>query len=167
MAIKVPPGQYPPFEVVHDQHHAGIIIITAAICLVISLVCLLIRVYVRFLLSSSFGSDDLILLGATVCLSMRCIYLAPALCWDRLRRVSHFASRYAVSLSQLSFSMPLREGLGRRSRCCIVKLFTKFKRYVLFVVSMFSVFLAQSVLDLGIVVDYVSSYCLPATSSTF
>jgi hypothetical protein len=67
MAIKVPSsGQYPPFEVIDSQHHAGIIIITAAICLVITLVCLLIRVYVRVLLSPTFGIDDWILLAATV-----------------------------------------------------------------------------------------------------
>jgi hypothetical protein len=67
MAIKVPPGQSPPFETIDDKHHAGIIIITGAICLMISLVCLLIRVYVRVFLSPPWGSDDIILLGATVC----------------------------------------------------------------------------------------------------
>jgi hypothetical protein len=66
MAIKVPPGQSPPFETIDDKHHAGIIIITAAICLMISLVCLLIRVYVRIFLSPPWGSDDIVLLGATV-----------------------------------------------------------------------------------------------------
>jgi hypothetical protein len=66
MAIKVPPGQSPPFETVDSDHHAGIIIIVSAICLVLSLVCLLIRVYVRFFLSPPFGIDDVILLGATV-----------------------------------------------------------------------------------------------------
>ncbi|OGM40511.1 hypothetical protein ABOM_010617 [Aspergillus bombycis] len=66
MAIKVPPGQSPPFETVDGDHHAGIIIIVSAICLVLSLVCLLIRLYVRFLLSPPFGIDDVILLGATV-----------------------------------------------------------------------------------------------------
>ncbi|CRL26708.1 DNA methylase, N-6 adenine-specific, conserved site [Penicillium camemberti] len=66
MAIKVPPGQSPPFETIDDKHHGGIIIITAAICLVISLVCLLIRVYVRIFLNPPWGSDDIILLGATI-----------------------------------------------------------------------------------------------------
>ncbi|KAJ5188148.1 hypothetical protein N7491_004473 [Penicillium cf. griseofulvum] len=66
MAIKVPAGQAPPFETVDDKHHAGIIIITAAICLMISLVCLLIRVYVRKFLSPPWGSDDIVLLGATI-----------------------------------------------------------------------------------------------------
>ncbi len=66
MAITVPPGQSPPFETIDEKHHAGIIIITAAICLVISLVSLLIRVYVRKFLSPPWGSDDIILLGATV-----------------------------------------------------------------------------------------------------
>ncbi|KAJ5382188.1 hypothetical protein N7517_000099 [Penicillium concentricum] len=66
MAIKVPTGQSPPFETVDDKHHAGIIIITAAVCLMISLVCLLIRVYVRKFLSPPWGSDDIVLLGATI-----------------------------------------------------------------------------------------------------
>ncbi|KAJ5831698.1 hypothetical protein N7474_000009 [Penicillium riverlandense] len=66
MAIKVPPGQSPPFETIDNKHHAGIIIITAAICLMISLVCLLIRVYVRIFLNPPWGSDDIILLGATI-----------------------------------------------------------------------------------------------------
>ncbi|OGE56390.1 hypothetical protein PENARI_c003G02958 [Penicillium arizonense] len=66
MAIKVPPGQSPPFETIDDKHHAGIIIITGAICLMISLVCLLIRVYVRVFLNPPWGSDDIILLGATI-----------------------------------------------------------------------------------------------------
>ncbi|KAB8235600.1 uncharacterized protein BDW43DRAFT_269239 [Aspergillus alliaceus] len=66
MAIKVPPGQSPPFETVDGDHHAGIIIIVSAICLVLSLVCLLIRLYVRFFLSPPFGIDDVILLGATL-----------------------------------------------------------------------------------------------------
>lgn len=66
MAIKVPPGQSPPFETIDNKHHGGIIIVTAAICLMISLVCLLIRVYVRIFLNPPWGSDDIILMGATV-----------------------------------------------------------------------------------------------------
>ena len=62
----VPPGQAPPFQVIDDQHQAGVIIITAAICLSISLVCLLIRLYVRLYLSPPFAYDDYVLLGATV-----------------------------------------------------------------------------------------------------
>ncbi|KAJ5158022.1 uncharacterized protein N7500_007673 [Penicillium coprophilum] len=66
MAIKVPAGQSPPFETIDDKHHAGIIIVTAAICLMISLVCLLIRAYVRKFLSPPWGSDDIVLFGATI-----------------------------------------------------------------------------------------------------
>ncbi|KAJ5787566.1 hypothetical protein N7457_002556 [Penicillium paradoxum] len=66
MAIKVPSDQSPPFETIDDKHHAGIIIITAAVCLMISLVCLLIRIYVRTYLCPPWGSDDIILLGATI-----------------------------------------------------------------------------------------------------
>ncbi|GFF23535.1 hypothetical protein IFM58399_00326 [Aspergillus lentulus] len=66
MGPYVPPGQSPPFQVVDDLHHGAWIIITAAFGLVVSLVCLLIRVYVRLALSPPFAYDDYVLLGATV-----------------------------------------------------------------------------------------------------
>lgn len=68
MGPYVPPGQSPPFQVVDDLHHGAWIIITAALGLVVSLVCLLIRLYVRLALSPPFAYDDYVLLGATVSL---------------------------------------------------------------------------------------------------
>ncbi|KAJ6171406.1 hypothetical protein N7470_000473 [Penicillium chermesinum] len=65
MGPYVPPGQSPPFEVVDDFHHGAWIIITAALGLVVSLACLLIRLYVRLMLIPPFARDDMILLGAT------------------------------------------------------------------------------------------------------
>ncbi|KAJ5653133.1 hypothetical protein N7490_000136 [Penicillium lividum] len=65
MGPYVPPGQSPPFEVVDDFHHGAWIIITAALGLVISLVCCLIRLYVRLLLMPPLARDDIVLLGAT------------------------------------------------------------------------------------------------------
>lgn len=62
----VPPGQSPPFEVVDDLHHGAWLIITAALGLVVSLVCFLIRLYVRLMLIPPFSRDDWVLLGATV-----------------------------------------------------------------------------------------------------
>lgn len=62
----VPPGQSPPFEVIDGDHRGGVIIIVAACALVVSLVAVLIRVYVRLLLSPPLGLDDIVLLGATV-----------------------------------------------------------------------------------------------------
>jgi hypothetical protein len=62
----VPPGQSPPFEVVDELHHAAWVIIIAALGLVISLVCFLIRLYVRLMLIPPFARDDWVLLGATV-----------------------------------------------------------------------------------------------------
>ncbi|KAJ5319277.1 uncharacterized protein N7506_011981, partial [Penicillium brevicompactum] len=64
-AMYVPPGQSPPFEVVDDLHHGAWVIITAALGLVVSLVCFLIRLYVRLLLIPPFARDDWVLLGAT------------------------------------------------------------------------------------------------------
>ncbi|KAJ6010652.1 hypothetical protein N7451_002064 [Penicillium sp. IBT 35674x] len=65
MGPYVPPGQSPPFEVVDDFHHGAWIIITVALGLVVSLVCLLIRLYVRLMLMPPFARDDIVLLGAT------------------------------------------------------------------------------------------------------
>ncbi|KAJ5928149.1 hypothetical protein N7466_007105, partial [Penicillium verhagenii] len=65
MGPYVPPGQSPPFEVVDDFHHGAWIIITAALGLVVSLVCCLIRLYVRLMLMPPFARDDVVLLGAT------------------------------------------------------------------------------------------------------
>lgn len=62
----VPPGQSPPFEVVDAEHHGAWVIITAAFGLSVSLVCLLIRLYVRLILNPPFSYDDFVLLGATV-----------------------------------------------------------------------------------------------------
>jgi hypothetical protein len=62
----VPPGQSPPFEVIDDTHRGGVIIIIAACTLVLSLVAVIIRAYVRLILSPPFGLDDLLLLGGTV-----------------------------------------------------------------------------------------------------
>ncbi|KAJ5129304.1 uncharacterized protein N7515_005343 [Penicillium bovifimosum] len=65
MGPYVPPGQSPPFEVVDEFHHGAWVIITAALGLVVTLVCLLIRLYVRLMLIPPFARDDWILLGAT------------------------------------------------------------------------------------------------------
>ncbi|CDM35486.1 hypothetical protein DTO013E5_8034 [Penicillium roqueforti] len=65
MGPYVPPGQSPPFEVVDDLHHGAWVIITAALGLVVSLACFLIRLYVRLMLIPPFARDDWILLGAT------------------------------------------------------------------------------------------------------
>ncbi|KAJ5686093.1 hypothetical protein N7536_008712 [Penicillium majusculum] len=65
MGPYVPPGQSPPFEVVDDLHHGAWLIITAALGLVVSLVCFLIRLYVRLMLIPPFARDDWVLLGAT------------------------------------------------------------------------------------------------------
>ncbi|CAG8038448.1 unnamed protein product [Penicillium nalgiovense] len=65
MGPYVPPGQSPPFEVVDDLHHGAWVIITAALGLVVSLVCFLIRLYVRLMLIPPFARDDWVLLGAT------------------------------------------------------------------------------------------------------
>ncbi|RAO68266.1 uncharacterized protein BHQ10_004278 [Talaromyces amestolkiae] len=64
--VVVPPGQSPPFEVVDDQHHGAWIIITTALGVAISLVCWLIRLYVRFALTSGFGIADWILAASSV-----------------------------------------------------------------------------------------------------
>ena len=67
--LLVPPGQHPPFEVIDDDHAGGALIIVGACALVISLVGVLIRLYVRLVLSPPFGVDDYVLLSATVSIS--------------------------------------------------------------------------------------------------
>ncbi|KAJ5669388.1 hypothetical protein N7462_010458 [Penicillium macrosclerotiorum] len=66
MGPYVPPGQSPPFEVVDEYHHGAWIIITVALGLVVSVVCFLIRLYVRLMLIPPFARDDFVLLGATI-----------------------------------------------------------------------------------------------------
>lgn len=66
MGPYVPPGQSPPFEVIDEYHRAAYIIITAALGLVVSSVCFLIRLYVRLYLIPPFARDDFVLLGATI-----------------------------------------------------------------------------------------------------
>ena len=66
MGVYIPPGYSPPFQVVDGSHHGAWIIITGALGLVVSLVSLLIRLYVRLVLSPPFAYDDFVLLGATV-----------------------------------------------------------------------------------------------------
>lgn len=87
----MPPGHSPPFEVVDELHHGAWLIITAALGLVISLVCFLIRLYVRLMLIPPFARDDWVLLGATVSFEglrlhpwfdgLRCGSDADFLCW--------------------------------------------------------------------------------------
>ncbi|KGO47675.1 hypothetical protein PEX2_097600 [Penicillium expansum] len=77
MGPYVPPGQSPPFEVVDDLHHGAWLIITAALGLVVSLVCFLIRLYVRLMLIPPFARDDWVLLGATLdIIALIIIYLS-------------------------------------------------------------------------------------------
>lgn len=77
MGPYVRPGQSPPFQVVDDLHHGAWIVITAAFGLVVSLVCLLIRVYVRLALSPPFAYDDYVLLGATVSFGTNLLRVKP------------------------------------------------------------------------------------------
>lgn len=56
----------PPLLIVDDTHHGAWVAIAAAFGLTLTLVCLLIRLYVRIAVSPPFGIDDLVLLFATV-----------------------------------------------------------------------------------------------------
>lgn len=63
----------PPLLIVDDTHHGAWVAIAAGYGLTLTLVCLLIRVYVRVLISPPFGIDDLVLLGATVSRYYTCL----------------------------------------------------------------------------------------------
>ncbi|GKZ28886.1 hypothetical protein AbraIFM66950_001510 [Aspergillus brasiliensis] len=54
-----------PLVVIDESHHAGIVIVVGTLALVMTLICLAIRVYVRTILSPGFGRDDYLLFVAT------------------------------------------------------------------------------------------------------
>ncbi|PWY92693.1 hypothetical protein BO70DRAFT_392081 [Aspergillus heteromorphus CBS 117.55] len=54
-----------PLVVIDASHHAGIVIVVGTLALIMSLICLAIRVYVRTLLSPGFGRDDYLFFVAT------------------------------------------------------------------------------------------------------
>ncbi|OOF90020.1 hypothetical protein ASPCADRAFT_31672, partial [Aspergillus carbonarius ITEM 5010] len=54
-----------PLVVIDESHHAGIVIVVGTLALIMALICLVIRVYVRTLLSPGFGRDDHLLFVAT------------------------------------------------------------------------------------------------------
>ncbi|EED24129.1 conserved hypothetical protein [Talaromyces stipitatus ATCC 10500] len=76
--VVVPPGQSPPFEVVDDQHHGAWIIIATALGVAITLVCWLIRLYVRFVLTSTFGIADWILAASSAMALIQSIIILAA-----------------------------------------------------------------------------------------
>lgn len=55
-----------PLVVINESHHAGIVIVVGTLALIMTLICLAIRVYVRTILSPGFGRDDYLLFVATV-----------------------------------------------------------------------------------------------------
>ncbi|PYI07823.1 hypothetical protein BO78DRAFT_385747 [Aspergillus sclerotiicarbonarius CBS 121057] len=59
-----------PLVVIDESHHAGIVIVVGTLALIMTLICLVIRVYVRTLLSPGFGRDDHLLFVATTSLVM-------------------------------------------------------------------------------------------------
>ena len=64
----VPSGQASPVEVTNATHHGGWVVITAALGLCFGIVCLLIRLYVRLIISPPFTRDDYVHSVATVSL---------------------------------------------------------------------------------------------------
>ena len=64
----VPSGQAAPVEVTNATHHGAWVVITAALGLTFGIVCLLIRLYVRFIISPPFTRDDYVHSIATVSL---------------------------------------------------------------------------------------------------
>ncbi|GLB08896.1 hypothetical protein AtubIFM57258_004805 [Aspergillus tubingensis] len=54
-----------PLVVIDESHHAGIVIVVGTLALIMTLICLAIRVYVRTILSPGFGRDDFLLFVAT------------------------------------------------------------------------------------------------------
>lgn len=66
------PGQHPPLFVVSATDKAGIVVNVVAICLVLAVVSLLIRAYVRFGINRQrIAWDDGVITTAVVCLRLR------------------------------------------------------------------------------------------------
>lgn len=68
----IPSGQSAPIETIDAQHHGAWVTITAALGLTLGIVCLLIRTYVRMLISPPFLRDDFVQVASTVCENRIC-----------------------------------------------------------------------------------------------
>lgn len=62
----LPSGQTAPVQVVDENHHGAWIIIATALGLVLGLMCVLIRVYVRVVITPPFSKDDYLHFASTV-----------------------------------------------------------------------------------------------------
>ena len=60
------PGQSPPFSIVTDSNHSGILLIATALCLIIAFVSILIRLFIRLGFRSEFAKDDIACFGSMV-----------------------------------------------------------------------------------------------------
>lgn len=56
--MKLEPGQSPPLAVITPNDQRGVIFVTGGLALATTLVCLIVRAYVRMGFGQAFGSDD-------------------------------------------------------------------------------------------------------------
>lgn len=62
----VPTGQRAPVEIINSTHHGAWVVIATALGLLLAVICLLIRIYVRVVITPPFSRDDYIHALATV-----------------------------------------------------------------------------------------------------
>lgn len=62
----VPSGQSAPIEIIDATHHGAWVVIATALGLTLGFVCLLIRLYVRVIITPPFARDDWIHAVSTV-----------------------------------------------------------------------------------------------------
>ena len=74
--MSVPPGLYPPLLTVDESHRGAWIAVSGAIGLTLSIFSLLVRVYVRAVISPPFSKDDVVFFAAMVSISF---FYVPAL----------------------------------------------------------------------------------------
>lgn len=55
------PGQSAPLTTITPTAHRGLVVITTALSLVFAFVSIVIRAYVRYQFSNSFGTDDIVI----------------------------------------------------------------------------------------------------------
>lgn len=62
----IPTGQRAPLEITNSTQHGSWVVIATALGLVLGVVCLLIRIYVRVVITPPFSKDDYVHGVATV-----------------------------------------------------------------------------------------------------
>ena len=72
LSTEVPDGDRPPLLKLDDNHHGSWLVISSAYGLVIILLTLIIRIYLRYRVSPPFAADDIALTVSTALAVIQC-----------------------------------------------------------------------------------------------